>query len=40
MMDALGLLGMIVFCVTVISLAAGVTGLVVRFSPSKKPKPD
>ncbi|HEY8792340.1 MAG TPA: hypothetical protein VIL96_05630 [Gaiellaceae bacterium] len=40
MMDALGLLGMIVFCVAVISLAAGVTGLVVRLSPSKKPKPD
>jgi hypothetical protein len=40
MMDALGLLGMILFCVTVISLAAGVTGLVVRLSPSKKPKPD
>ena len=40
MMDALGLLGMVVFCAGVISLAAGVTGLVVRLSPSKKPKPD
>jgi hypothetical protein len=40
MMDALGLLGMIVFCATVIALAASVTGLVVRLSPSKKPKPD
>jgi hypothetical protein len=40
MMDALGLLGMIVFCSAVIALAASVTGLVVRLSPSKKPKPD
>ena len=40
MMDALGLLGMIVFGAAVIALAASVTGLVVRLSPSKKPKPD
>jgi hypothetical protein len=37
MMDALGLIGMFLFCAVVIALAAGVTGLVVRFSPSKKP---
>jgi hypothetical protein len=28
---------MILFCACVIALAAGVTGLVVRFSPAKKP---
>ena len=39
MMDVLGLLGMLLFCAVVIALAAGVTGLVVRFSPSKKPDP-
>jgi hypothetical protein len=38
MMDVLGLLGMFLFCACVISLAAAVTGLVVRISPSKKPK--
>jgi hypothetical protein len=37
MMDVLGLLGMILVCACVIALAAGVTGLVVRFSPAKKP---
>jgi hypothetical protein len=37
MMDVLGLLGMFLFCAVVISLAAGVTWVVVRFSPSKKP---
>jgi hypothetical protein len=37
MMDALGLLGMLLFCACVIALAAAVTGLVVRLSPSKKP---
>ena len=40
MMDVLGLLGMFLFCACVITLAAGITGLVVRFSPSKKPKPN
>jgi hypothetical protein len=39
MMDALGLLGMLLFCSCVIALAAGITWLVVRFSPAKKPKP-
>jgi hypothetical protein len=36
MLDALGLLGMLVFCAFVIGLAAGVSWLVVRFSPAKK----
>jgi hypothetical protein len=35
MLDALGLLGMLVYIVFVIALAAGVTWLVVRYSPSK-----
>jgi hypothetical protein len=38
MMDVLGLLGMILFCAAVIALAAGITWLVVRFSPAKKPQ--
>jgi hypothetical protein len=37
MMDVLGLLGMLLFCAAVIALAAGITWLVVRFSPAKKP---
>jgi hypothetical protein len=37
MMDTLGLLGMLLFCAAVITLAAGITWLVVRLSPSKKP---
>jgi hypothetical protein len=37
MMDALGLLGMLVFCACVITLAAGITWLVVKFSPAKRP---
>ena len=36
-MDVLGVLAMIVFCVCVITLAAGVTWLVVKYSPAKKP---
>jgi hypothetical protein len=36
-MDALGLLGMILFCAAVIALAAGVTWLVVKLSPAKRP---
>jgi hypothetical protein len=36
-MDLLGLLGMLVFITCVIALAAGVTWLVVRFSPAKQP---
>jgi hypothetical protein len=38
-MDVLGLLGMLVFCACVITLAAGITWLVVRFSPAKRPEP-
>jgi hypothetical protein len=38
MMDVLGLLAMVVFCACVISLAAGVTWLVVKYSPAKKPE--
>jgi hypothetical protein len=37
MLDVLGVILMIVFCVCVIALAAGVTWLVVKFSPAKKP---
>jgi hypothetical protein len=37
MMDALGLLGMFHVCGAVITLAAGLTWVVVRFSPAKKP---
>jgi hypothetical protein len=37
MMDAFGLLGMLLFCAAVIALAAGITWIVVRFSPAKKP---
>jgi hypothetical protein len=34
----LGLLGMIVYAASIIGLAAGVTWLVVKVSPSEKPK--
>jgi hypothetical protein len=37
MMDVLGLLAMLLFCAAVIALAAGITWVVVRFSPAKKP---
>jgi hypothetical protein len=36
-MDVLGLLGMVLFIVCVIALAAGVTWIVVRYSPAKRP---
>jgi hypothetical protein len=42
MESVLGLLGLIVFCVCVVSFAAGVTWLVVKVFPSgakKKPEP-
>ena len=39
MTTVLGLVGIIVFCVCVIALAAGVTWLVVKLSPSKAAKP-
>jgi hypothetical protein len=38
MMNVLGLLGMLVFCACVITLAAAITWLVVRFSPAKRPE--
>jgi hypothetical protein len=37
----LGLIGLIVFCTTVVSLAAGITWLVVKIFPSgEKKKPE
>ena len=36
-MTALGLLGMVVFIASVIAIAAGVTWLVVKYSPAKRP---
>jgi len=38
MEDVLGLLGIALYIVCVIALAAGVTWLVVRYSPSKTPR--
>jgi hypothetical protein len=37
-LDVLGLLLMFVFIACVITLAAGVTWLVVRYSPAKRPR--
>jgi len=39
MTTTLGLLAFLLFIVCVIAIAAGVTWLVVRLSPAKKPKP-
>jgi hypothetical protein len=36
-LNLLGLLGMLVFITCVIALAAGVTWLVVKYSPAKRP---
>jgi hypothetical protein len=36
--NVLGLIGIVVFCVCVIALAAAVTWLVVKLSPSKSAK--
>jgi hypothetical protein len=36
-MNVLGLLGFVVYIACVISLAAGITWLVVKYSPSKRP---
>jgi hypothetical protein len=38
MMNVLGLIGIVVFCACVIALAAAVTWLVVKLSPSKAAK--
>jgi hypothetical protein len=35
---ALGLLGMLVYAACIIGLAAGITWIVVKVSPSEKPK--
>ena len=37
MQSALGLLGFVVYIAAIISVAAGVTWLVVKISPAKKP---
>jgi hypothetical protein len=37
MQSALGLVGFVVYIAAIIAAAAGVTWLVVRFSPAKKP---
>ena len=39
MANVLGLIAFIAFILCVLGIAAGVTWLVVRLSPSKKPKP-
>jgi hypothetical protein len=39
LLDVLGLLAFAVFIACVIGAAAGVTWLVVKISPAKKPKP-
>jgi hypothetical protein len=38
MADVLGLLGMVVFIACVIALASGVTWIVVKYSPAKRPE--
>jgi len=40
MKDALGLLAFVLYCVVVVGVAAGITWVVVRLSPAKKPKPE
>jgi len=40
MKDALGLLAFVLYIVVIVGVAAGVTLIVVKLSPSKKPKPD
>jgi hypothetical protein len=40
MSTVLGLLGFVVYMAAIVGMAAGVTLLVVRFSPTKKPKTD
>jgi hypothetical protein len=39
MANVLGLVGILIFCACVIALAAAVTWLVVKLSPSKAAKP-
>ena len=40
MSTVLGLLGFIVYMAVIVGAAAGITMLVVKFSPAKKPKTD
>ena len=40
MKDALGLLAFVVYIAVIVGVAAGITWLVVKLSPAKKPKPD
>ena len=40
MKDALGLLAFVLYCAVIVGVAAGITWVVVRLSPAKKPKPD
>ena len=40
MANVIGLILFVVYIVAIIAAAAGVTLLVVRFSPTKKPKPE
>jgi hypothetical protein len=40
MKDVLGLLAFVVYIGVIIGVAAGITWIVVRLSPSKTPKPD
>jgi hypothetical protein len=39
MLTVLGVLGILVFCICVIALAAGVTWVVVKLSPTRTAKP-
>jgi hypothetical protein len=40
MSTVLGLIGFVVYMAVIVGVAAGITLLVVRFSPAKKPKTD
>jgi hypothetical protein len=40
MSTVLGLIGFVVYMAVIVGVAAGITMLVVRFSPTKKPKTD
>jgi len=40
MKDALGLVAFVLYCAVVVGVAAGITWVVVRLSPAKKPKPE
>jgi hypothetical protein len=40
MSNVLGLLGFVVYMAVIVAMAAGITMLVVKFSPAKKPKTD